>query len=559
MYHGIPVAVNSGHSRTISMKGLPNSAPHVNRSSPRGPFQNVKQSESNEAHENVIHPPTQIPHVKGIQGLPSGKNYCSKSREPLSPSLDGQSKRVSPILSSINLSKEGNSSNDELPLPKEAINHISPLSYQKPEMYKKSTQTYQFSSPTSSNSPNVIHSNLPTSTKADYNSKLTSSNSIARKSDQFSYQSPSINTANKRTYIRSNSDSKMCITDQWSPEERYFESPQHSPFRKRINSGELTKDLPAQHTTTGKTSHSIYHKPLPFSYTKYKPTGNVSDTETDNVMSFRRKKVHGGSVQNLSELGDTYNYVDDNKISRDNRSVNLASMRSSGIPYRHENKLGPPFTRRDVKSSIVVNGNVPSLLKTCPKENLEKRTECNVTRVREVEKIINQWEVERIIQNGSGKPVTPVRTIHRSNQRIVERQVSSHREEQSLGNLVDMVTTLTPGKFVNDSNPRTFPYRSDSSQRNFCSSSSPEMKISKGAPTLPVRGGSIYKLSREIAPVGTRSSYRHSISRNSGSFPSKNENNAISSLSVPKNENSSLNSSEMITIDSLMEQLKALS
>lgn len=380
----------------------------------------------------------------------------------------------------------------------------------------------------------------------------------------------------RTAYVRSNSDSDVCFGN-YDPNSQAWNNETNdkkSSSQNKLGSGRQVKDLPAKQTT-GRASHPVRNQQLSFSYTKRKTSGNSSDTEVNCHIRPPQRKLDSYFVKNLEIADDTYDYPDLMKTAPScTPSYNkyASSPQPSQIPLRSENRHHPPVVRRDVKSSIVVNGDVPSLLKSFEKQDPSVLTTCDVRRIREVEKIVKGWQAERIIQSNEDNPTAPLRNIRTTNERTVDRSKSRHKELKALGTLSDILSTLPSKSHQATSTTPNLP--GISTKRGSLGSSRPLTSLSSmRSPNQSLSSSSLSSATSSGAPTqSSRSSFRLStgasspaVSQTQRSRHAESESSPASSQvrtspqsahpgSVPRS-----NSMEGITIESLMEQLKALS
>lgn len=413
----------------------------------------------------------------------------------------------------------------------------------------------------SSTSHNVLFSHLPGSSQLNTETlnKITSTNRYPART----------------AYVRSNSDSDVCFGNYDSQPYSWYTEFNDLKYssQKKINAGHLSKDLPARQTT-GRSSHLVYNQQLPSSYTHHKSSRNSSDTELNRQIQSYHRKLHNSSVKKMAVADDTYDYPENmKKFHTDIHSYDecASSTPPSRISLRNENRHDLPVFRRDIKSSIVVNDDVPCLLKGFEEHDPSVLTTCDVRRIREVEKIVKGWQVERIFQSNEINP-SPFINIQTTNERTVDRTESRHKELRTLDTFTDAIFTLPL-----ESHKRNSPipkssgvsiiqgafgfsrphasFSSLSSQNPSLNSSS--LPSSKSSETRPPSLRSCNRLSIGTSEPAVSLAYRSRHSE-SDSLPASCQVGTPPQSTHPGSMRRS-NSMEGITIESLMEQLKALS
>ncbi|XP_018022415.1 protein still life, isoform SIF type 1 isoform X2 [Hyalella azteca] len=290
--------------------------------------------------------------------------------------------------------------------------------------------------------------------------------------------------------------------------------------------------------------------------TRNKSSGNASDSEVTDETPILRNKYLRNSYQNLSEFDDSYDYPD-----RCSRNI---------VPQQHPHIRLPvtamPQTAslpQGIKKSVIVSGDVPGLLKAYEGTDRSLETKCNIRRTCAVEKIVSDWEFERILQSDRGETVPQIKNFKTSRERFIDRSESKHHAVSTLGTFTDFLSSLPaqssvapagPSKSLNSPNftsswrsvPRNLGY-----SRPRCSSESfadnDDRNLPSSVTRISVRGG------REMSNAVGGKPFTQSYSRSGHTVDPRRNSLASESHSVDTST-----SFDTITIDSLLEQLKAL-
>lgn len=400
---------------------------------------------------------------------------------------------------------------------------------------------------------------------------------------------------NRRAYVRSNSDTNVAFGNYdalslFELNKNKFKFDRESTNR----TNKLITDVRNQN------AQELQDK---FSFSKLKINGHSSDTDVSDVRKKLTMTPRSTSSQNLSEIEGNYDYPDYTGIKngRAIQSSKYFSPNQNNITLRsNESKGNSPSIRRDIKSSIVVNCDVPSLLKTFKNHDPSTKSKCDIKRIREVKKIIRAWEVERILQDDDPTKVGTVRMLQSSNERTIDRTVSEHKEERTIGAITDELSLIAEKSKYMHSSPemRTEHGRRFTHGNRFIHSlnTSPLMFNSTDFDT-PIRSpdrrytsqdssfgsnparSSVRSSSSGVSHLSLLSPHstsnftpppylnttRHSFQNTTSYSPNQGNLSPCIPVSSPANSTnfsktpSRSDSLEGITIDSLMEQLKALS
>lgn len=395
----------------------------------------------------------------------------------------------------------------------------------------------------------------------------------------------------RKTYIRSNSDSNVgneklnILARKW---DNSTVTPGPRISEKNVN--EVHDKISDGRRSQYNSDQQIF----PNQSSVYRKNCHYSDTDDVDV-SFHRNNIY---LPNFSQGGcrvkDDYDFVDYAKGIKNStkETSGYQSAKHLNLTLRSSDaKTNSPNTRRDIKSSIVVTGDVPSLLKTFHNHDPETKSKCNIKKIREVEKIIRAWEVERVLQHDDNTKVGSVRTLQSSSERTVNRTVSKHQEIRTIGAITQEIENLS----LKAAPAQTLPiiHRTDSFVHPNSSHVQRTMNGTQLQRLSPVNLPMTY--TRNSHTVSPEISYPALSSRSSAictsstsskprlnsttrvpsenfSLPHKhNGNSKQQQTSTPTSPSSSAysvsypvppvrsNSLEGITIDSLMEQLQALS